>query len=82
MKTAISLPDDTYERATKRAKDLGMSRSEFFAHAASRYLDELDRESVTHQIDQAVADLGEADESAATAVDVSYRFLVGTTDDW
>ena len=31
-----------------------MSRSEFFARAAQRYLDELDAESLTHQIDQAL----------------------------
>ncbi len=31
VKTAISVPDATYQRATQRAKDLGMSRSEFFS---------------------------------------------------
>jgi metal-responsive CopG/Arc/MetJ family transcriptional regulator len=82
MKTAISLPDDTYERATKRAKDLGMSRSEFFARAAAHYLDELDSESVTRQIDHAVAAFGEADDSAADAVNVGHRLLAATTDDW
>ena len=54
MKTAISLPDDTFERASHRAKDLGLSRSEFFARAASRYLEELDAGSVTKQIDAAL----------------------------
>ena len=82
MKTAISVPDDTYERASKRAKDLGMSRSEFFSRAAARYLDELDSASVTHQIDLAVAALGEADGSAADAVDVGRRLLATATDDW
>jgi hypothetical protein len=61
MKTAISVPDDTYERASKRAADLGMSRSEFFSRAAARYLDELDRESVTQQIDLAVSALGDSE---------------------
>ena len=42
MKTAISLPDDTFDRASQRATELGMSRSEFFARAAQHYLDELD----------------------------------------
>ena len=82
MKTAISVPDDTYERASKRAKDLGMSRSEFFSRAAARYLDELDSGSVTHQIDLAVAALDEADASAADAVDVGRRLLATTTDEW
>ena len=82
MKTAISVPDDTYERASRRAKDLGMSRSEFFSRAAARYLDELDSESVTRQVDLAVATLGEPDGSAADAVEVGHRLLATATDDW
>lgn len=81
MKTAISVPDETYERASKRARELGMSRSEFFAQAASRYLDELDSESVTQQIDQALA-LGDTDDSGDDAVNVGRRLLGGSTDDW
>ncbi len=46
MKTAISLPDDTFEQASRRAKQLGVSRSQFFATAAVRYLAELDRSSL------------------------------------
>jgi metal-responsive CopG/Arc/MetJ family transcriptional regulator len=82
MKTAISVPDDTYERASKRAQDLGMSRSEFFSRAAARYLDELDSGSVTHQIDLAVTAMGEADGSVADAVDVGRRLLATATDEW
>lgn len=54
VKTAISLPDETYARATQRAEDLGMSRSEFFARAAEHYLRELDRESLTDAINDAL----------------------------
>jgi hypothetical protein len=82
VKTAISVPDDTYERASKRARELGMSRSEFFSRAATRYLDELDSESVTHQIDQAVSALGDTDDSANDAVNVGRRLLANGSDDW
>jgi hypothetical protein len=82
VKTAISVPDDTYERASKRASELGMSRSEFFSRAADHYLDELDIDSVTEQIDRAVADLGDIDDSAKDAVDVGRRLLATGTDDW
>lgn len=82
MKTAISVPDDTFEKATRRANDLGMSRSEFFSRAAARYLDELDSESVTRQIDLAVAALAGEDGSAADAVAVARRLLGETTGDW
>ena len=39
MKTAISVPDPVFERVDREAKRLGVSRSEFFAKAAERYLD-------------------------------------------
>jgi len=78
MKTAISIPDDTFEQASRRARDLGMSRSEFFTRAAARYLDELDAESLTHQIDQALDALVEPDDSAGQAVAVGRRVLDAT----
>jgi hypothetical protein len=82
MKTAISVPDETFERASRRAHDLGMSRSEFFSRAAARYLDDLDAESVTRQIDEAVAALAPQDDSAADAVAVGHRVLADASDDW
>ena len=54
MKTAISLPDSTFDRATEKSKELGISRSEFFARAAEVYLDELAGHSLTRQIDEAL----------------------------
>ena len=82
MKTAISVPDDTFEKATRRAHDLGMSRSEFFARAAAGYLDELDAESVTCQIDLAVDALAGGDDPASDAVAVARRLLGDTPVDW
>ena len=82
MKTAISLPDDVFVRASRRAKDLGMSRSEFFARAADRYLDELDAESVTGQIDAVLDQLETPDDSAAQAVAAGRRVLAGVDDEW
>ena len=82
MKTAISVPDDTFERVSKRARELGMSRSELFSRAAARYLDELDAESVTRQIDVAVASFGQREDSADDAVAAGHRMLAATTDEW
>ena len=62
MKTAISLPDETFERVTRRANDLGMSRSEFFTRAAQRYLDDLDALSLTEHINSALERLVGPDE--------------------
>ncbi len=57
MKTAISVPDDTFRRVDVAAKRLGVSRSEFFARAAERLLETLDDEGTTRAINQALAGL-------------------------
>jgi metal-responsive CopG/Arc/MetJ family transcriptional regulator len=57
VKTAISLSDEIFRRADRAAKRLGLSRSEFFARAAERWLDDLDDESTTAAIDRAIAGL-------------------------
>lgn len=83
MKTAISLPDATFERVTRRAAALGMSRSELFARAAEHYLDELDAASLTGHIDDALQRAGEGpDESAADAVAIGHQVLTAVNDDW
>ena len=81
-RTAISVPDETFAKASRRARDLGTSRSEFFSRAAARYLDELDAQSVTRQIDLAVAALAGQSESAADAVVVGRRVVADASGDW
>lgn len=80
MKTAISLPEDTFEQATKQAAELGISRSEFFARAARRYLDDLASRSLTQQIDEALQTAGRDDSAAAAAV--AGRSRLERQDDW
>ncbi|MGV0990985.1 MAG: ribbon-helix-helix protein, CopG family [Mycobacterium sp.] len=82
MKTAISVPNETFDRVSRRAVAMGMSRSEFFARAAQRYLDELDAESLTNQIDSALEVLEVPDESQEAAVAVGRRVAGATDDDW
>lgn len=83
MKTAISVPDATFDRVTRRAADLGMSRSELFARAAEHYLDELDAASLTAHIDDALRQIGDApDPSESDAVTIGRRVLSATDDDW
>lgn len=66
MKTAISLPDETFRRVDEAAKRLGVSRSEFFARAAEQALDALDDDGTTEAIDRAIAGL-EADHAFTDA---------------
>ncbi len=82
MKTAISVPDYTYERASKRARELGMSRSEFFSRAAARYLDELDSEPVTGQVNVVVDGPAGEDSSGVDAGSAGHRLLTEAAGDW
>lgn len=71
MKTAVSIPDNTYELAEQRAKELGWSRSKFYATALERMLADLNQESLTEAINAAVAmnvtDFDAASSAAVTA---------------
>jgi predicted transcriptional regulator len=56
MKTAISLSDDTFRRVERAAKQLGVSRSEFFARAAESWLAALEDQGTTDAINRALND--------------------------
>jgi len=58
VKVAISVPDPVCAAVDEAAARLGISRSEFFATAAGRYLEELERASLTNSVDEAVALIG------------------------
>jgi metal-responsive CopG/Arc/MetJ family transcriptional regulator len=56
VKTAISIPDATFARVEETAARLGLSRSEFFARAAERWLADLEGAETTAAIDAALGD--------------------------
>lgn len=80
MKTAISVPDETFARAERRAAELGMTRSEFYARAAARYLNHLEAEALVDQIDDAVQVIG-TEESSEDAV-AAGRARLADDDSW
>lgn len=80
MKTAISVPDETYDRAERAAKQHGMNRSQFYAAAADRYADELESADLTAAID-AVVDAVMTDDSMQAAVKAGRRVLEAD-DEW
>ncbi len=82
MKTAISIPDTTFHKAEERAKRLGMNRSEFFTKAVSCYLDELDKESLTGLIDDAIDLMEETDKSQSDAVAAGKALPAAADDEW
>lgn len=52
MKTAISLPDEIFERAERLARRLKKSRSELYREAVAEYVARHDPEAVTEALDQ------------------------------
>ncbi|AYY14958.1 ribbon-helix-helix protein, CopG family [Actinobacteria bacterium YIM 96077] len=81
MKTAISVPDSTFERVSKCAARLGISRSEFFASAAERYLEQVEAATVTEQINRALAATGTDDSNELAALAGTSR-LEASDDEW
>ncbi len=58
MKTAISLPDETFEAAERLAKARGLKRSELYRLAIEAYLEQHGREWITEALNRVCADGG------------------------
>lgn len=80
MKTAISVPDAVFERVEEAARRLGISRSEFYATAAQRWVDELRRHDITDQVNAALDD--DAGEDTAELRAEAARRTLTHADGW
>ena len=58
MKTAISIPDITFEAAEEVARDLGISRSELYRRALEQFLKKHQKRAVTDALNEVYADGG------------------------
>jgi hypothetical protein len=58
MKTAISVPDEVFSAVDAKAASLGISRSEFYATAARRYLAALEESALEAALNAAIEDIG------------------------
>ncbi len=81
MKTAISVPDPTFDAASRRAHELGMSRSEFFSRAAVHYLAELEATSLTARLDAAL-EVNTDDETTTAVQHAGRRVLCDDQEEW
>lgn len=81
VKTAISMPDETYEAVTARARELGISRSRYLVLAAERMLREDRRAELVRRIDAAVASVGHV-ETDPDWREYGRRRLAAIEDDW
>ena len=83
MKTAISVPDEVFRQVDAKAAELGVSRSEFFTRAASKYLEELESQSLTNQINEVLELAGDDDSNAVAAAYGRMRIAELTEgDEW
>jgi metal-responsive CopG/Arc/MetJ family transcriptional regulator len=76
MKTAISIPDATFARVEASAARLGVSRSEFFARAAERWIADLEDTQTTAAIDAVLGD----DEQDIAFVELAASTVVQYSD--
>lgn len=56
MNTDISIPDDVFERAERRAADLGMSRDEFYTAALTNLIGEDSDDRITERLNEVYAE--------------------------
>jgi predicted transcriptional regulator len=79
MKTAISIPDETFEAAERLAQRQGRSRSELYATAVREYLKRNGHDDLTARIDAAI-------EGQETRPDAFFQALsaraLGPSEDW
>jgi predicted transcriptional regulator len=61
MKTAVSVPDDVFERAERLAHAARRSRSEVYSAALREYVARHAPDEVTDAVNRVVADLGHDD---------------------
>jgi len=68
MKTAVSIPDDVFEKVERFARRTKRSRSEVFSTALREYIARHAPDEVTDAINRAVDEIGEqTDQFVATA---------------
>lgn len=56
MKTAISIPNDIFEKAEKLSKSLKMSRSELYSKAVNKFVEENKTRDITKILNEVYED--------------------------
>lgn len=76
MKTAVSVPDDVFERAERLAKRENRSRSEVYSSALREYVARREPDEVAEAMDRTLAEV--AAETDPFVTEVSRRTLEST----
>jgi predicted transcriptional regulator len=67
MKTAVSIPDEVFEKVERLARRAGRSRSEVFAAALAEYVARHAPDEVTEAMDRVCADTGDQEDGFVRA---------------
>ncbi len=67
MKTAVSIPDEVFEKAERLARRAKRSRSELFSAALSEYVARHAPDEVTETMDRVCADVGDQQDAFVAA---------------
>ena len=59
MKTAVSIPDEVFDKVERLARQAGRSRSEVFSAALAEYVARHAPDEVTEAMDRVCADVGD-----------------------
>lgn len=80
MKTAVSVPDDIFEKADHLARREGRSRSDVYAAALREYVARHSPDELSDSIDRSLTDLG--DEAALDAFVAAAGARVLGSSEW
>jgi len=72
VKTAVSIPDEIFEHATRRAKQLGISRSELVTRALRAFLQDMRADDIRASYDRAFGTEGGEDDTAELRREVEW----------
>jgi predicted transcriptional regulator len=78
MKTAISLPDDIFDRADRLARRLRKTRSELYRDAVSEFIARHDPDAVTEAMDRVAAQI----DTRADAFSTAAAHVLLRRDEW
>ena len=67
MKTAVSVPDDVFERAERLARRERRSRSDVYSAALREYVARHSPDEIADALDRVIAEVGEGPDSFVTA---------------
>ena len=78
MKTAISIPDEVFNKAEELSQRLGISRSELYTKAIANFIQSYRSQTVTEALNQVYAQ----EESALDEAVVAMQFYSIGSEEW